>query len=452
MSVGSFSLYAQTEEELDRLLLDDQGMGTGPQYTETEAEKISPFAVSGFLQITMPFSTKENQFYDNTGRIKLRPLYESDKIRAYADIDFYTEISDNPVHDKGQIETVEMYVNGGEKFLWKIGKQRVSWGAGDAFQPTNMVDRRDLRTSFFTENDDRYTGVYGLSGKYIFNDHGIEFVLRPVTEAPLAPSGFYATESSSVDTPMGEVSTSYEEGEMSNELDDLSFGVRAGGTSGILDWHVTVYSGMSNALVYRSYLCYTDSEYTIDLEPVSERCNAMGGDLSFVLDKFNIRLEGVYSPDMVAVKETDSSALAALFAEAAENGEVALQETEIRNFASYSSGFDYNLWGDYGTVYIEWMQSRYLNEENIEPILQTDILMVRIEDSFFSQSLNLKGSVMARTRDNGPGLIVNGEGEYDLKNGCTFGAGIYYFAANDDEYVLMFEDKSIVYGNVKFLF
>ena len=81
-------------------------------------------------------------------------------------------------------------------------------------------------------------------------------------------------------------------------------------------------------------------------------------------------------------------------------------------------------------IYMEWMQARYVDEKDIEPLLLTDILIVRLEDSLFGQALNLTANAMIRLRDGNPGLGISGEGEFDFKNGLTLVLGAYGFAAN----------------------
>ena len=450
-------LSAQTEEELDQLLL---GGDSGDRLEEMSMpESEPPFSLSGSAAYESGLSLNENsfelnRFYRNQGRIKLKPLYETENTRAYGDLDFFVNSGvEGETRESSSLECVEAYVEGSGLLLWKIGKQRFNWGVGDSYQPTDLIDRPDLRDSFMRNNDDRYTGVYALSLKYLAGDYALEIALRPVTETALVPAGFYALEADPLTSVAGTVSPRYPESEVLSALEDVSAGIRIGGTSGILDWHLTGYSGMNKEFLYRSSIKRDAENLYIDICPVHKRMNALGADLSFALSRFNFRLEGYYSADMPAlssITESDITRAGAVLAAGADS--VELQTVKHRDFFSYSSGFDINLWGNYGTVYCEWMQSRYIDEDGINPILQSDILMIRAEDSLFNQELNLSAGSMIRTRDGVPGLGINAEAEYDFKTGLTIGVGAYLFVSNGDEYIEMLEDKDTAYLKVQYLF
>ncbi len=452
-----FPLSAQTEEELDQLLLGGDSSDRIEEMSMPESEP--PFSLSGSAVYESGLSLNENsfelnRFYRNQGRIKLKPLYETENTRAYGDLDFFVNSGvEGETRESSSLECVEAYAEGSGLLLWKIGKQRFNWGVGDSCQPTDLMDRPDLRDSFMRNIDDRYTGVYALSLKYLAGDYALEIALRPVTETALVPAGFYALEADALTSAAGTVSPRYPESEVLSALEDVSAGIRIGGTSGILDWHLTGYSGMNKEFLYRSSIKRDEDTYYLDICPVYRRMNALGADFSFALSRFNFRLEGYYSSDMPAlstIRESDfTRAGSSLIAGAAS---VELQTVEKRDFFSYSSGFDINLWGNCGTVYCEWMQSRYIDEDDINPLLQSDILMIRIEDSLFNQELNLSAGSMIRTRDGVPGLVFNPEAEYDFKTGLTIGMGAYLFMSNDDEYIEMMEDKDTAYVKVQYSF
>ncbi|WP_319476062.1 hypothetical protein [Marispirochaeta aestuarii] len=454
-------LFAQTEEELlDQLLLGDGGEEvTTENEDDLLVENKSPFSLSGFGEFESGVSMGEDSFEDNSffknhGRIKLKPSYEIGSIRAYGDIDFFTNSGGSgETRDSGSLECVEAYIEGSGAILWKIGKQRFNWGVGDSYQPTDLFDRPDLRDSFMRDNDDRYTGVYAVSLKYLMGDYAVEAAVRPVTEKALGPVGFYAVETETIHTASGNLSTRYQDSNVITDLDKVSAGIRFGGTSGIVDWHLMYYSGMNRDLLYRSTIRSESSDLYLDLQPVYKRMNAVGSDLCIPLSKFNVRLEGIFSPDMPALSSITNSDLAAgLTSIGAGASSADLQSIKHREYFNYTAGFDINLWGDDGTVYLEWMQARYLNEDNVEPILLTDILVLKAEDYLFNQFLKLSASSLIRIRDKKPGVTLKGEAEYDFKNGMTMAVGTYAFISNGDEYIDMIDDKDLAYLEMKFEF
>lgn len=457
-------IYAQTtEEELEQLIFGD--LKNQAQENEVQAGEVPSahagnglFAISGFAEFSLDSSMNrerlaDNKVYNSEGRIKLKPRYEVEAISAYADLDYYANSgSDMSVHENGSIECNELYITGSNLLIWKAGRQRFNWGSGDAFQPTNYMDRPDFRESFARDNDDRYTGAYALSLKYIKGDYGIELGYRPVTEKALAPTGFYRVEQEEIKSPAGDTTPRYSEGETLQDFKHSSGGMRAGGTSSIFDWHLLYYTGMNRDIMYAGTIVSENGKLFLDLEPVFERVNMFGADLSFAYEKFNARLEGCYSPDMTAISKAGSVDLQKALTLVMAGGSGRVHRIKHCPFASYTAGFDYNLWGDYGTVYAEWMQARYIDKDDITPLLLTDILMIRIEDSFFDQSVNIKAGAMIRTKDSDPGLAFNAELEYNFKNGCTVSLGSYYFRANNDEYVETLEEKDMFYCSLKYMF
>ena len=463
-------LVAQTEEDFDRLFLGNGVTVSGEMDGEESRREDStadwnsaeetppPFGISGSAEyqsgISLEKDAETNCFYRNQGRIKLKPSYERERFRAYADIDYFVHSeAETETRENNSLECVEAYVEGTGFFLWKIGKQRFNWGAGDSYQPTDLMDQPDLRDSFMRDNDDRYTGVYALSVKYLMGDLALEAALRPVTGKALPPSGFFGLEPEAFESSAGTVAPRYLESDVKTELKDVSGALRFGGAGALYDWHLMYYSGMNRELLYRSSISRDGDELALEIQPVYRRMSALGADLSFALSRLNIRLEGVYSPDMPALSAiTDKEIADAASALTAGNTEWELQSIKTRKYFSYSAGFDINLWGENGTVYVEWMQARYLNEDGIDPLLLSDVLMLRAEDSLFNQSLNISLGSMIRSRDAKPGLGIKSEAEYDFKTGLTAALGSYIFFSNDDEYIETLEDKDLGYMQIRYLF
>lgn len=456
------TLSAQTEEELlDQLILGDRGETVieGVVSDEFSTTVKSPFSLTGFGSVESDLSLEGDSFTDNSsfrneGRIKIKPVYERDGVRAYADLDFFVNSGGNgESRQSNSLECVEAYVEGSSPFIWKVGKQRFNWGAGDAYQPTDLLDQPDLRNSFMRDNDDRYSGVFALSLKFLIGDFALEAAVRPVTEESLVPAGFFASETGVISTGADDFTIRFQDSNILTGLDSLSAGLRFGGTAGAFDWHLTGYSGMNREILYRVTLCSESSGYYMDFQPVYKRMNAVGVDVSFAVSKLNMRLEGIYSPDMPALSSYDNGKfISAVTAMTLESSSIDLQTIKHRSYYNYTVGFDVNLWGDSGMIYMEWMQSRYVNEKDIEPILLTDMLLVRIEDSLFGQSLNLTANAMISLGDSGPGLGINGECEYDFKNGLSLTLGAYVFVANGNEYIELAEGKELAYLNVKYYF
>ncbi len=414
------------------------------------------FDLKGFAEISSDTGLSDNgygeqSFYNIGARTKFRPAYSSQKFKAYADIDFFAK-SYSHVKEYS-FETSEFYIEGENSLLWKAGKQRFNWGVADIFSIANPMDQIDLRESFARNNDEKFSGVYALRLTYIKGDYAIEAAARPVTEPLMRPAGFYAIHVDSQDTPAGTVTPVYNDTAGERQIKNGAFALRGGGTTSGLDWHLFVYSGPQPRSAYSSTLERTDTGLNLTMEPVFDRVTIFGVDAAYAMGKLNTRFEGIYSPDMIASEKIDDQQKAAAMAQIMGGSDSApLQDGTRRNYYSYGVGADYNLWGNYGTVYCEWMQARFVDESDIEKELQSDILALRIEDSFFSQALNLSAGSMIRIENMSAGYALTAEAEYDFKDGLTATAGAYYFVPNDDSYMKLFEDMSMIYLRMKFNF
>lgn len=396
----------------------------------------------------------QSRVYESGARLKLKPEYQHGGFTLYGDIDYFLNSGTNEeIRQSSVIEPVEFYIRGGENLEWCAGKQRFNWGAGDTFQPSNFIDRSDLRASFARDNEDRYTGVWALSLKYLAGDYGVEFALRPLREDTIEPAGFYSVRKETVQSPAGELQCRYAEQNNAQSVKDAAAAIRAGGTSGMFDWHLLYYSGGHNMLLYGLTLQPAENAPPqVEIRRLQRRVNVFGADMSFAVDKFNVRVEGAFSPDMAAVTDGGDTDTTAVMQRVAAGESVAIAKSSARPYAAYTAGFDYNLWGNNGTVYVEWMQARYLRESGVEPVLQSDILVLRLEDKFLDEAVIFSLSSMAATGNGGPGFALNAEAGYDFKTGLSAEAGLWYFIANGNDYIEMLEHKRMLYAAMKYGF
>ena len=113
---------------------------------------------------------------------------------------------------------------------------------------------------------------------------------------------------------------------------------------------------------------------------------------------------------------------------------------------NFFAGADYNLWGDNGTVLIEWMHGKYLKDENdyIKPFINK-MLLVRIEDKFFDERLEAEIGTILRPVQKDFGYAGICELTLNFKNGLTVSGGGFFFIGNEDDLFYLFEDKDMVY-------
>ncbi len=444
-------IYAQSEDDLDSEFLSDE-----PSTVSEGLENEAKWEIFGYFKNDNQFSVsrekrvKEFEIIKLEARGHLSAKYGTDEFygKAVLDMFYYPEINDssndnqweNP-HDSGVLEAQELYIGGGNKFRFKIGKQLFSWGTGDAFQVTNYLDQPDLREFFASDKDDQYRGVFSLSLKYLIGDYAIEAVASPEHNRPLLPSGFWELEPPQVQGFNVEIK---DEEPADRDLSRSSFVIRGGGTIGVLDFHASYFNGISNSLVFKPEI---KDMTTICMKPYYDRVQTFGVDLSFTIDKLAVRAEAAFTTDMPGIPDPQNGRTQA------EMLELISADAEEKPFVAYVTGMDYNLWGNNGLLLIEWMQSMYLKNPDryMEPFM-TDLLLVRISDKFFNENLEAEVNAIIRPVQIEPGYGIMYELKWNFQNGLTIAAGGIFFTGNDDDLLEFFDKKDMVFleGKMEF--
>jgi hypothetical protein len=248
-----------------------------------------------------------------------------------------------------------------------------------------------------------------------------------------------------------------EEGErLPGRLSNFSYADRFGGTIGDFDFHLSYYNGINRTLILKPELTGTTlASASIEMKPLYERISAFGIDTAFTLGRFSFTGEAFYSRKMTAVREADATALQTGLTQIAGSGstDVEISPSEKVPYLAYTAGADYNFWGNNGLILVEWMDSRYLEnrERYIEPLIN-GILLVRLEDKFFNESLEAEVGALLKPEKSKPGHLLTFSLTWNFQNGLSIGAGGYIFQGNDDELMELFEEKDMVYLKAKMEF
>lgn len=468
-------LFAATEEELDREFLS----GTGTEKNPGVAGKEKKFDLRGFLesvnQVSIPGKGKRNDpdEYDVVkleGRGRLNARLGSRSYHGMAVLDYYyypepgsgsrsSETYASP-RETERIEAQELYLRGGGTVQFKLGKQLFSWGSADMFQVTNYFDQPDLREFFAIDKEDKNEGIPALSVKVLPGNFSLEAAVTPVHNPALFPSerSFWELEPGPVEASGNSLPVTIEEGErLQGGISNSSFAGRFGGSIGDFDFHICYYNGINRAVILKPGLTGTaPANVSIEMKPLYERIDAYGIDTAFTLGKFSFRGEASFSRKMIAVREVDSAALQNGLMQINNFGstDVDISPGEKAPYFAYVVGADYNLWGNNGIVLVEWMDSRYLEnrERYIEPLIN-GILLVRVEDMFFNESLEAEvGALLRPEKGSKPGQMLFLDLAWNFQNGLSIGAGGYLFQGNDDELMELFEEKDLVYLKAKMEF
>ncbi|MCP5104749.1 MAG: hypothetical protein GY950_15295 [bacterium] len=422
------AVSAQTEEELDEEMFSDDAEKKGKQ-----AEKKSRWEIYGFLESTGHFGPGVRadikpgvEVVKMEARAKLNFKYTRGHFYAKTvlDIYFYPRLDNhaNP-RKSGGIEAQEMYIGGGDKFQFKIGKQLFSWGAADLFPITNYFDQRDMREFIAIDKEDKYEGVLGISLKYLIGDFALEAAFTPVHNPALLPAkdNFWSF------IPGVPVRAD----PLPANLKYASYAFRGGGTIGGLDFHLSYYNGINSNLVFKPV-----PGPVFGIKPYYGKVQTFGIDLSFAVGKLALRAEGTYTP--------------AMFAISAGNPEAPVQTA---HYLSYVIGADYNLWGQNGNILIEWMQGKYLkNAAGYRSPFLTDMLLVRLTDKFFDRRLEVELAALFRLKHSTPGYAITADLTWKVRGEFSISTGAYFFVGNKDELFSLFDKKDMVYFKARLEF
>jgi hypothetical protein len=174
------------------------------------------------------------------------------------------------------------------------------------------------------------------------------------------------------------------------------------------------------------------------IQPEHFVVNKCGFDFSMDINKFVIQLEASYThkkPGIPSLEQFTSYALP--------------MEEKKSNYIAYSTGFNYFIplnrlfpshEGD-AILTVEWYQAKYFDKSVEKPFL-TDILIGRIEDSFFDSRLKLYCTGMWERYGNG--YIVWPKIQYDVQNGLAFEVSYVYINGGDGSLLSYYTDKDIV--------
>jgi hypothetical protein len=412
---------AQTEEELDKEMFSNEADKNGKQ-----AEKKSPWEIYGFLESTGHFSISDAEVVKMEARAKLNFKYILGHFYAKTvlDIYFYPRLDHvaNP-RKSGGIEAQELYIGGGDKFQFKVGKQLFSWGAADLFPITNYFDQRDMREFIAIDKEDKYEGVLGISIKYLIGDFALEAAFTPLHNPALLPAkdNFWSF------IP----GVSVEADPLPTKLKYASYAIRGGGTIGSLDFHLSYYNGINSNLVFKPV-----PSPGFGIKPYYGKVQTFGIDLAYAVGKLALRAEAVYTPAMFAISSSNPGA-----------------PEQTAHYLSYVIGADYNLWGQNGNILIEWMQGTYLEDASSyrSPFL-TDMLLVRLTDKFFDQRLEAELAALFRLKHSTPGYAITADLTWKFRSEFSISTGAYFFVGNKDELFGLFDKKDMVYFKAKLEF
>lgn len=297
----------------------------------------------------------------------------------------------------------------------RLGNQIFRWGTADVFNPTAYFNPYDFREFLLRDTDEFRQGVPSMSAMY-FGDNITAELAVSLIHVPMqfaAHGNFWTVDRS---YPLYNLSVQESDG-MDVAFENMGVGARV--TTNLLgtDISFSVYHGPDREPVQRpdSITYVEDAPLTLNVVQYYDIVNMIGLDLSKTIGDFVFQVEGAYSPDkpnFVTKNLSDPSVI-----------ELPL-EVRRSSFISYAAGFNYfvpinRLFEDHTgemVFTLDWFQSVYFDSDLAKPFI-SDILTLRLQDSYLEGQINVKITTMFETRYGGS--IYWPTITYDFQNGWT---------------------------------
>lgn len=462
----STMLYSQTvEDDLDAMFLQqdeakEQVRASNPSiaqwdfYGYVESENI--FAISGKPAVKGKEIAKteiRSRFHFRYGTAFFYALGVVDVFFYPLEARFVNPYNNSNFH----IHAKDLYIAGGDKFQFKLGKVSYNWGVADAFRIVNFFDKTDSSEIFFKEEDERYTGVYSLQLRYLLQGYFFEVVVSPDLLLPRLPkkNGFWDFQLKnkevfvSMPAPGRMVSLPVEVQNIQNyflSYKNFSAGFRFGGSAKGVDFAFSYFNGYNNSMVLLPRIdLLKQKEQKVILEVLYERINKIGFDLAAAYKRFSARFETVLTPDYVAVYKGEDMSVFDLATMTKKKGRVP--------YWAFTLGADIVYRRNYGRIFAEYSTGFFLKDyKKYEKEFFTDFLIIGIEDRFVKERFLLRLAVMLHTTDKKPGVLPIGHMEYNFDNGLTIAFGVNFFVGQNDTLMKMFEANDLLYFRTKFNF
>ncbi len=345
-----------------------------------------------------------------------------------------------------ELDFRELYFNFGfSNFRLRAGNQIFGWGTADVFNPTSYFNPYDLREFLFRDDDELRVGIPALSAMFFLNNYTLEFVFTPLhVPLRLADQGnFWAIRYK--EGPFPVFVDEAEELEIAPE--NFAYGARLSRSTVGVDLSLSIFHGPDRDPVFRPLKTEITFPYpSIIVSPEHHVVTMVGADFSTDLDRFVLQGEVSYTHDKVGVVDQEYSILTKF-----------PFDVKHSHFLSYSAGLNYfipinrlfeNHEGE-TILTLEWYQSRYFDSSIQEPFI-TDLLTVKIQDSFFSSRLHLMVSCIIDVSENG--LIIWPKAEYDFQNGLKISVQYADIRGNEGSIFKYFENNDLVMLKVHYVF
>lgn len=323
----------------------------------------------------------------------------------------------------------------------RTGNQIYRWGTADVFNPTSYINPSDSRELIFKDDDEAKIGVPSASAMIFIRDFSLELVYVPVHVPSISPisQNFWAYHYNEGFIPIEEGET---EG-LEITAENFGYGARLAGTVSGFDFALSGYYGPDREPLLRPMrTLLVPNTLPVLVMPEYYLIGIGGIDIAFSLGDFVFQAEAAYSPNKYGVVDQD-------YSEPIEDEMTWPFEVKKSGYFSYSTGFNY-IWDTF-VFTTEWTQSKY-SDSSLMPSVYSDLLVARIEDSFFENFIKLSLSCVWDTKHKGF-LLMPAMG-FDFQNGLTFNLSYGYINGKDDsmDVFSMYNNYDIIIIGLRYAF
>lgn len=365
----------------------------------------------------------------------------------------------------------------------RVGTQKFRWGVLDVIRPNDQLNPREYEDPFLTEERDRKIAVPALSvdifapppsDRWRTDDLALSLVWEPVAvpwRFPLPGERWFAPAALSADTiavgalpgtpcpcvlPVTQVARNASA--PARQFDNGNVGVRLGGTTAGVDWHVMLFDGYDPAPSFdtRIELGGTEDAPRVDtqLQPAYIRYPTVGADLETDMGDWVVRGEAAFKfqrpwsfelDQLTKQIVNDPDAIASLI----DGQSLTLPTYVLRDAVEWGIGAD-SVFGA-TTAIVELYQVLLFN--NDVPLLVRDVdtrVSANAQSQWFRERL-LTDLLGVWGIDAGYAL-VRAEASFAWTDGIRLELGLLGIWGNRDSLVGQYERNSQAYGRVTYTF
>ncbi|MFV0345924.1 MAG: DUF1302 family protein [Bacteroidales bacterium] len=399
------------------------------------------YSISGFAELDhISFlKEKDNKINSrNQGILQLDVASNfSSKYSFFSSIEFRNDLSDET---RDRVYVDELYMDlFFKKWDLRVGKQIISWGKADGFNPMNTLSPTDYSDVLDTEDED--IGIFALNGKFYLGSMELQLVYSTLFTSSLLPSGtsrWQVGTESTVNIQGSNYNTIYNIN-VSKPVDKLSssqFAIKLSQQFNNLDFSLAYFNGYNHIpqlIQSVGTIDNTANTAEINIEQKYYRHQVISGDFSLALGKYIFKGEGsLFIPQDIPVDDQYFQYVVGL----------------DRTFSNVIA--DNNLF-----VIIQWMHEITNNGisyagRDFNHLFQKNI-MCRLEmDLSSSTTLSLQGMYAIEYED----YYIRPELTYNISDGLNLSLLADLLGGNDDKGGLFsgYSDNGRVQAKLKYSF